>query len=412
MAIYPLEGIRVLDFGTAWAGPMMGHILADMGAEVIKVESRNRLDGLRLGRPIVGDDIAGGDQGKWPDMQPAFHGLNRNKYSITVNLKRPEGVALIKELVKKSDVVIDNFSPGVMRRLGLDYESLKKIKPDIITASLSGLGGYGPFSDALTYAPTITAFSGLNSLIGYYGEPPLGMPGIPYGDSNASIHGAFSVLVALYYRTRTGEGQHIDLSEAEAGTSLLGEIILDYVMNRRITEPQGNNHPYMAPHNNYRCKGNDTWISIAINTEEEWRNFCQAIGNPDWTKEERFTDAFNRLDNRKELDRLITEWTVNYTPYEVMEILQKIGVAGVPVMSPEDHYFDPHVKEREAYLEIEHPLVGLEVLHGFPYRLSKTPAAIRCAAPSLGEHNEYVFRELLGLSQDEFDQLSKDKVLE
>ncbi len=412
MAIYPLEGIRVLDFGTAWAGPMAGHILADMGAEVIKVESRSQIDGIRLGRPIVGDDIAGGDKGRWADMQPMFHGLNRNKYGITVNLKRPEGMALIKELVKKIDVVMDNSSPGVMKRLGLDYESVRKIKPDIISISLSGLGGYGPFSNATTYAPTITALSGFNSLLGYYGEPVLGGAASAYGDANASIHGAFAVLAALYYRKRTGEGQHIDVAEVEVGTYTLGEAILDYTMNRRIAGPQGNNHPGVAPHNSYRCKGDDRWISIAIKTEEEWKSFCQAIGNPDWAKEQRFADAFSRLNNREELDKLITEWTVNYTPYEAMEILQRAGVAGVPVMNVEDQYFDPHFKERQTFVEVEHPLVGLEVLYGFPFKLSKTPGVIHRVCPSLGEHNDYVFRELLGLSQDEIDQLIKDKVLE
>lgn len=411
MAIYPLEGVTVLDFGTAWAGPMLGHILADVGAKVIKVESRSRLDGLRLGRPIVGDDIAGGDKGKWVDMQPAFHGLNRNKYSITLDLKRPEGMALIKELVKKSDVVIDNFSAGVMKRLGLDYESLKKIKPDIITVSLSGLGEYGPFSDATTYAPTITALSGFNSLHGYYAEPTLGAATSAYGDANASIHGAFAVLAALCYRKRTGKGQHIDLSEVEAGTSLLGEAILDYTMNRRVAEPQGNNHPGMAPHNNYRCKGDDRWISIAIKTEEEWRSFCQAIGGPDWAKEQRFADAFGRLNNRVELDRLITEWTINYAPYEAMEILQKAGVAAVPVMHLGDQYFDAHFKERQTYLEVQHPLVGLEVLYGLPYKLSKTPGSIRQTAPSLGEHNDYVLRELLGLPDHEIRRLVEEGVL-
>ncbi len=297
MAFNSLEGIRVLDFGTAWAGPMMGHFLADMGAEVIKVESRTAIDGARLGRPIVGDDIAGGDRGKWVDVQPQFHGVNRNKYGITVNLKQPEGMVLIKELVKKSDVVLDNSSPGVMKRLGLDYESLKKIKPDIITISLSGLGAYGPYSNAVVYANIITALSGLVSQIGYYGEPVLGAQTALYGDANASVHGAFAVLAALYYRKRTGEGQHIDLAEVEVGTSVLGEAILDYTMNRRVAKPQGNNHPSMAPHNNYRCKGDDKWISIAIKTEEEWANFCQAIGNPDWARENRFADAFSRLNN-------------------------------------------------------------------------------------------------------------------
>ena len=186
-----LEGYRIIDFGTAWAGPMTTQLLADMGAEVIKVETRVRLDGLRIGRPIVGDDIAGGDEGKWPDIQPSFHSLNRNKLGITVDIKQPRGLALIKDLVKISDVVSDNFSPGVMARNKLDYKSLIKINPDIITISLSGLGQYGPYSNATVYAGSIISLAGVSSLIGYYGEPPIGMTAITYGDSNASIHAAF-----------------------------------------------------------------------------------------------------------------------------------------------------------------------------------------------------------------------------
>ena len=412
MGIGALQGIRVLDFGTAWAGPMAAHILADMGAEVIKVESRTRIDGARLGRPIVGDDVAGGDKGKWVDMQPQFHGLNRNKYSIAVNLKRVEGMALIKELVKKSDVVLDNSSPGVMKRLGLDYESLEKIKPDIISISLSGLGAYGPFSDAMVYAPIITALSGLVSQLGYYGEPLLGAQTSSFGDCNASIHGVFAVLAALVYRKKTGKGQWIDLSEVEAGTSLLGQAILDYSMNGRTMQPRGNRDPSMSPHNNYRCQGDDKWVSIAIKTEEEWQSFCRAIGSPDWTNDQRFGDAVSRINNRDELDQHITEWTTNHDPAEVMEALQRVGVAAVSVMNVEDQFFDRHFKERQTFLEVNHPLVGIEALYGFPFKLSKTPPAIYRVCPSLGEHNSYVLKELLGLSADEIQRLTDEGVIE
>ena len=283
-----LEGYRILDFGTAWAGPMSTQLLADMGAEVIKVETQGRLDGLRMGRPIVGDDIAGGDEGKWPNLQPAFHALNRNKMSITVDIKKEEGLSLIRDLVKISDVVSDNFSPGVMARAGLDYDSLIKIKPDIITISLSGVGQYGPLKDATLYANTIMALSGLSSLLGYPGEPPLGMSAVAYGDANASIHAAFVILAALVHRKMTGEGQQIDLAETQMGSSLLGEALMDYQMNGRVARPQGNRHPYMSPHNNYPCAGEDKWVSIAVKTNEEWRSLCQAMGNPAWSSEERF----------------------------------------------------------------------------------------------------------------------------
>jgi benzylsuccinate CoA-transferase BbsF subunit len=406
-----LEGYRILDFGTAWAGPMSTQLLADMGAEVIKVETRGRLDGLRMGRPIVGDDIAGGDEGKWPNLQPVFHALNRNKMSVTVDIKKEEGLSLIRELVRISDVVSDNFSPGVMARAGLGYESLVKIKPDIITISLSGVGQYGPLKDATLYANTIMALSGLSALLGYDGEPPLGMSAVAYGDANASIHAAFAVLAALVYRKMTGEGQPIDLAETQMGSSLLGEALMDYQMNGRAAGPRGNRHPYLAPHNNYPCAGEDQWVSIAVKTNEEWRGFCQAMGNPAWSLDEKFGSTSARLDHQEELDRHISQWTMHYEPNEVMERLQKAGVAAVAVMTTENQYFDPHFKERESYIEIEHPLVGVEALYGIPWRLSETPGKIYRPAPSLGEHNDYVFGDLLKLSKEEMERLVKKKVI-
>ncbi|MBN1664504.1 MAG: CoA transferase [Deltaproteobacteria bacterium] len=409
--MYGLEGYRIIDFGTAWAGPMSTQLLADMGAEVIKVETQGRLDGLRMGRPIVGDDIAGGDEGKWPNLQPAFHALNRNKLSITVDIKTEEGLALIRDLIKISDVVSDNFSPGVMDRAGLGYDDLVKIKPDIICVSLSGVGQYGPLRDATLYANTIMALSGLSSLIGYKDEPLLGMSAVAYGDANASIHAAFIIQAALYHRKMTGEGQRIDLAEAQMGSSLMGEALMDYFMNGRVAKPQGNRHPYMAPHNNYPCEGEDKWVSIAVKTDEEWQGFCEAIGNPAWCRDRKFADAKSRWENQEELDRRISEWTIGQENNDVMELLQAAGVAAVSCLNTEDQYFDPHFNERQSHIEIEHPLVGVESLYGIPWRLSETPGDIHRPAPSIGEHNDYVFGELLGKAKTEIERLVKAKVI-
>jgi crotonobetainyl-CoA:carnitine CoA-transferase CaiB-like acyl-CoA transferase len=408
---YPLEGYRVLDFGTAWAGPQCGHLLADMGAEVIKIETRGRLDGLRMGRPVVGDDIAGGDEGKWPDMQPAFHGLNRNKLSFTIDLKQPKARDIINRLVKVSDVVLDNSSPGAMTRLGLDHKSLEAINPGIISISLTACGEYGPLRDTLVYAPSIISVGGLQSLIGYYGEGNPMQVMAAYGDTNASIHGFLAVLVALWHRERTGEGQHIELSETEAVTSLLGEGIMEYFMNGRIPKAPGNRHPGMCPHGIYPCQGKDRWIAIAIDTEEEWQNFCQAIGEPHWIKDEKFADKHSRLENQEELNRLIADKTTQYTPYQLMEELQNVKVAATPVMNIEDQYVDPHYRERQIFVEIENPLLGTETLYGVPLRLSKTPGDIYRPAPSLGEHNDYVLSELLGMSPEEIADLTAQKIL-
>jgi len=409
--VHALEGYRMLDFGTAWAGPQVGGILADMGMEVIKIETRTKLDGSRMGRPLVGADIAGGDEGKWPDMQPTFHGINRNKLSFTIDLKQPKSRDIITRLIKMTDVVLDNSSPGVMERLGLDHGSLEVIRPDIISISLTGCGESGPIMDANVYAPLIISLGGLQSMTGYYGEDiPMNVI-FAYGDCNASIHAAFAVLAALWHREKAGKGQHIELAECWAVTNLLGEAIMEYCMNARIMKPRGNRHPSMSPHNAYRCKGEDKWVTIAVNTEEEWEAFCRAIGRPNWSKEERFANKYNRLRNQEELDKLVTEWTVNYTPYEVMDILQQVKVAAIPVMNVEDQYTDPHFSERQIYVTVEHPLVGIETLYANPLRLDKTPYEIRRHAPALGEHNDYVLGELLGMSKEEIASLQQEKVV-
>jgi len=408
---YPLEGYRMLDFGTAWAGPQVGQVLADMGMEVIKVETRTRLDGSRMGRPLLMQDATGGDEGKWPDMQPIFHGINRNKLGFTIDLKQPMARNIIERLVSITDVVLDNSAPGAMARLGMDHKNLQAIKPDIISISLTGCGESGPLKDALVYAPLIIAHGGLQSIIGYPGEQTPMQVMSALGDCNASIHGVFAVLAALWHRENTGEGQHIELPESYAITSLLGEAIMDYTMNGRVMKPQGNYSPTMCPHNAYRCKGNDRWATIAVKTEEEWRNFCMAIGKPEWIEEDKFADMYHRLRNQEELDKRITEWTINHTPYEVMHILQEAKVAATPVMNIQDQYADPHYQERQAYVEFEHPLVGIEILYTTPLRLNKTPGDIRRHAPSLGEDNDYVLGELLGMTKEEIVRLEREKVI-
>jgi benzylsuccinate CoA-transferase BbsF subunit len=402
-----LAGYRILDFGTAFASPMAAHLLADMGAEVIKIESQTRLDGLRLGRPIVGEDIAGGDRGEWPEYQPVFHGLNRSKLGVTVNIKHPEGGELLKRLVRVCDVVVNNFSPGVMDRAGLGYDALRAAKPDLIYVSLPAAGESGPLRDIVTYAPVIAALTGISGLVGYSSrrEDFVGTLQVAFCDAVGALHAVVAILAALRHRKATGEGQAIEIAQWEAAASMLGEGLLDYVMNGRVLSPAGNSHPTMVPHDNYRCAGEDAWVAIAVRSEDEWRAFCRATDHPEWADDARFTDAYRRRQHRSELDTLITTWTSRRTPYEAMEILQAAGVAAMPVMNLEDQFRDPHLREREIHLESEHPKVGLEFLHGIPWRLSDTPGRIRRPAPLLGEHNQYVFGELLGLPEVEIQRL-------
>jgi benzylsuccinate CoA-transferase BbsF subunit len=418
MSRYPLESYRVVDFGSAWAGPQMTHMLADMGAQVIKVESLNRIDYGRMGGAASAKDllnkspeaIAASDPDSL-ELNPVFHLLNRGKMGITVDFSRPKGADLIRELVRRSDVVADNFTPGVLDKHGLGYESLAAIKPDIIVVSLCFAGHTGPLKGTRGYAPIITSLAGLDSVVGYPDEQiPCG-PRFAYGDHVAAMHGALATLAALVHRNRTGEGQYIDLSEWEATTSLLGEPLLDYVMNQRVQGPAGNRNTSMAPHGFYPCKGEDCWVSIAVKTDEEWHSFCRAIGDPEWARDERFSDRYCRLLNQDALDEFVSRWTANYTAREATDLLQGAGVAAAPYMTSKDQYNDPGFREREIVIEVDHPRSGTETFYGIPLKLGETPGRIRGSGPTLGQDNEFVFKELLGMSQDEYDQLVEERVI-
>jgi len=418
MKRYPLQGYRVVDFGSAWAGPQMAHIVADMGAEVIKVESRSRIDYGRLGGAASAKDLLT----KTPEaiaaaaperleLNPVFHLLNRGKRGITVDFAKPRGAELIRQLVKKSDIVADNFTPGVLDKHGLGYKSLAEVKPDIIVVSLCFAGHTGPLRGTRGYAPIITALAGLDSVVGYPDEAiPCG-PRFAYGDHVAAIHGALAMLVALIHRNRTGEGQYIDISEWEASTSLLGEPLLEYIMNGRVPKPAGNRSTTMAPHGYYPCCGKDGWVSIAVKTDEEWRNFCRATGNLRLAEDERFSDRYGRLVNSDELDRLVGQWTAGHTPQEATEILQKAGVAAAPFLVCKEQFKDPHLRQRGVLVEVNHPIVGSETFYGIPLKLSETPGKIRGSGPTLGQDNEYVFKDLLGLPDAEFRHLVAEKVI-
>jgi len=401
MPDFPLEGYRVIDFGWAAAAPRATCLLADMGVEVIKVETRKRPDPVRFGPDNLERD---------PEMDPLFHSINRNKLGILLDLTHSEGIELIKRLVRISDVVVENFSPGVMKRFALDYDELKKIKPDIIMISFPGVGSEGPLADVVTYGPSLAGLAGLDSLIGYEGERVLGMQQA-YADINAALHGAFAIQIALYHRERYGEGQHIEVAQIESLISTMPEPVMEFSINQRNLSTLGNVNRMMSIHNNYPCKGEDKWVSIAILTKKEWEGFCRAIGNPPWTKRDEFVDGYKRSLNRKELDRLIGEWTIGRTPYEVMEILQKAGVAAAPCADTEDRYFDPHFQERKIIVDVEHPATGVDFVPNVVCNLSETPGAIRRPAPLLGEHNDYVFGELLGLPKDEIEKLIQEKVI-
>ena len=417
--IMALRGVRVVDLGSAWAGPMAGQLLADMGAEVIKVESRARMDGMRLGRPMIpipdyGEDVAGGDRGLWPELQPVFHGLNRNKLSITLNLRTEEGKAILRRLASLSDVVLSNFSPGVLQRLGMDYDSLQRVKPDIIVAAMPAFGDTGPLRDMVAYAPIIQAMSGMMSLVGYppeEQEPLVGELQAAWSDTVAALCAALGVAAALRHRNRTGCGQYVEAAHLEGTAALLGVPMLQYQMSGEVPAPPGNDDADFAPHNNYPCTGDDAWVSIAVGDDAEWCALAAVLADETLASDARFADRASRWRNRRALDDIIAGWTRTVTPQQAMELLQAAGVAAMPVMNIADQFADPHLNARETYVEVDHPHVGAELLYGVPWRFSDTPGAVRTPAPLLGQHNDYVLSGLLGIDGARLAQLSDAEVV-
>ncbi|MGK2850832.1 MAG: CaiB/BaiF CoA transferase family protein [Candidatus Limnocylindrales bacterium] len=402
-----LSGIRILDFGTAWAGPMAGQILADLGAEVIKIESHTRMDGLRLGRPIIGEDAAGGDRGEWPELQPIFHALNRNKLGVTINMKTPEGVELIRQLATHSDATLSNYSPHVLDRLGLGFDSLRAVRPDIVMVEMTAAGDSGPLRDIVSYNSIILGLSGFGSLLGYEDEF-IGMTQTGFADAVASLTAAYALLVGLWERDTTSEGRHVELSEWEATTALLGMQIVDYSVTGREARAAGNASRTMAPHGNYPTA--DGWIGIAVRDDAEWERLADLAGHRDWLSPG-FATAPLRLERRGELDALVAAWSRTQSGEDLAERLTSKDVPAAQVMTIADQFADPHFGERGIHLELEHPRVGAEYVHGFPFHLSATPASLERPAPLLGQHNADVLGALLKLPETEMTRLAEAGVI-
>jgi len=386
-----LQKIRILDFSWVLAGPYATRILADFGAEVIKIQPLV---------PEAEDKFSRGYYNTW----------NRNKLGITLNLGNPQGVALAKRLVAISDAVVENFTPRVMANFGLDYDSLKKVKPDLIMLSLSTMGSTGPWRDYAGFGPTIQAFSGITYLTSFPGKPPLGL-GTSYADHIAGLLACLALLGALEYRRMVGEGQYIDVSQVEAMASLLGDAVLDYMVDGKEAEPVGNSSTEAVPHGVYRCRGDDRWCAIAVFTDEEWQGFKRALGNPPWAEDKRFATFTGRLKNKAKLDRLVEDWTKEHTAEEAMALLQKQGVAAGVVQDASDLAQDPQLKQRGFFIELDHPELGKTISDATPIRLSDTPARYTRPAPVLGQDNDYVYGELLGMSDGELAELRQQGII-
>ena len=410
-----LAGLRVIDLSQVFAGPYCTKLLADMGAEVIRVECAARSGrggALPRTKPggAFGASFPDGDTGERSYNRFAYYNeVNRNKHAITIDLSRPLGVEVFKKLVTISDVVVENFTPRVMANFGLDYPVLSETNPRIIMLSISGYGRDGPYRDYVSYGESIEAMTGFCKLTAYPGGPPL-KPGVAYADAASGLHAAFAILAALRHRRRTGKGQHIDLAMREAVTPLLGEAIMDYTMNRKAAEPVGNRHPGMAPHGCYRTKGEDRWVVIAISSDDEWSALCRVMGNPPWSREDRFATLQGRLANREELDGRIGKWTTEYDHMELASMLQESGVRAGAVLDTAEVTSDPHLNQRGFFEELPHPEAGTHRYPGVSWKMSRTPGRLRMPAPCFGEHNRYVFSELLGMSEVEISRLEEEKV--
>jgi benzylsuccinate CoA-transferase BbsF subunit len=412
--VRPLDGIRVLDFGWVAVGPVIGSLLAEMGAEVIKIESSRRLDYCRLLPPTV--SVRGERSASAPavpdfDKVSMFHNYNRGKLGITVDLQHPEAPALLGRLVARSDVVLENFSPGVLRRIGLHYEALRPLRPDLVMISCSAAGQDGPWSELKTFAPSLSSLAGLEVLIGYPNERVLGALAYGYADPSNAHHGALAVLAALWHRQRTGEGQYIDMSQLEATVGLTMEPLMDWFMNERVWGRQGNNHLSMAPHGHYPCCGDDAWVSIAVEDGDAWSRLVAVLGDVPWARDSRFATLAGRREHGSELDAGLAGWTRERTPWEVTHILQRAGVAAFPVYGLAEQAADPHFQARGLLTRPEHPRIGAMEVYAHPIKLSGTPGEVTGTAPMLGEHNDQVFRELLGLAAEEIERLRAEGVI-
>jgi benzylsuccinate CoA-transferase BbsF subunit len=402
MTAPPLKGIRVADFSWVWAGPYCTLQLAHLGAEVIRIETARRPCLTRMLPPWADQKIGLNRAGY-------FNQYNQGKRSMSLNLKHPAAVEVARRLIKKSDIVAHNFVRGVMERFGLGYEQIREFKPDVIMVALSGYGATGPLSSYISYGPAQVPLAGFSALTGYAGGPPM-HTALSYADPNAGIHAAFAVLAALYHRRKTGQGQFLDLSLWECATALTVEGLMEKQMSHREPARRGNRDPWMAPHGVFRCRDLpepigggvvDTWVSIAVANDDEWRRLCRAMAQAELGDDARFATAPARKRHEDELEAIITAWTSQRSPQEVTKILQEAGVAAFTCTANKDLAEDPHLNQRGFFVELEHPEIGARKHCGIPWRLSRNECRVQTPAPLLGQHTDEVLTGLLDYSAAE-----------
>lgn len=390
------EGVKVVDFGWAIAGPLTLKYLADYGATVVNIESFQRPDLLRTSTPYK-NGIAGVDRAGY------FAYFAANKYSLSLDLNKSRSLDIARKLVAWADIVADSHRPGVMERWELGYEELVRIKPDIIMIRSSNQGLTGPAASHPGLGNHINGLAGIVNLVGWPEREPISLM-VAYTDYLVPHFAAAALISALDFRRKTGKGQLLDISQLEVGLQLLAPHLVNYSVNGLEEKAKGNSCDYAAPHGAYRCKGEDRWCAISVFTDAEWQAFCKTIGEPAWSKDPKFGTVIGRKEHEEQLNQLIEQWTSQHEAEEVMRLLQEAGVAAGVIKNAEDLYNDAQLKERECFWVEEHREIGKFSHLGQPSRLSLTPAKLYHPAPCLGEHTEYVCCELLGMSEDEFDE--------
>ena len=393
----PLSDLRVIEMGTLLAGPFCGQILGDMGAEVIKVEPPNQGDPMRVwGRQKQGDPSLW-----WPVV-------GRNKKAVTLDLRQAEGQQVLKELAARSDFVLENFRPGTMEKWGLGWSELNAINPRLIMIRVSGFGQTGPYSKQAGFGAIGEAMGGLRYVVGDPSTPPSRM-GISIGDSLAATFAAVGALSALHYREKTGRGQVVDSAIYEAVLNMMESLVTEYDKTGYVRERTGAILPNVAPSNVYPTQ--DGLVLIAANQDTVFGRLCEAMGRPDWPADPRFNSHQARGSHQKELDELISGWTRGLTTRQVLDLMDRHGVPAGQIYRAPEMLDDPHFKAREAIITVDHPQFGRLRMQNVAPKLSETPGTVRASSPGLGQHNEEVYLDLLGMPRERFEQLQARKVI-
>ena len=421
MASLPLEGVRVMANTYTWAGPYAGMVLADLGAEVILIESIQRWQWntrgfmARPSKALV--ETLGSIGGAYPNKDPGerpwnrhamFNSAARNKHSFTVDLMKPEGVEIVRRLASISDVLIENSTPGVMDKLGVGYDDLRKVKPDLVMVSSSGMGARGPYAGHRGFGTQMEDLSGFTWLRAYPDGEPSETPMTNHSDASAGAGIALAVLYGLQHRNRTGQGQWIDCSQSEKLIGQVGDVVMDYTMNGRVEGTLGNRHRSMAPHGAYKCAGNDRWIAIAIENDRQWEALKGLMGSPAWANDQKFRTSLGRWKNQDELDKGITEWTKTKIHSELFLTCQAAGVPAAALCDEAEISRDPQLLARDFFVPINNPEAGTHLHIGPLWQSSSVKFAVRKPDVRLGEDNAYVYKDVLGVSNDTYVRLERE----